>query len=40
MLGDRIVMMHRGSILHDFGVEEKKKLSPADLRRFFDRAHK
>jgi len=35
-LGDRIVMMHRGNVLHDFSGAEKKRLSIADLLQRFD----
>lgn len=35
-LGDRIIMMHRGTILHDFRGAEKKRLRPEDLIDRFD----
>ena len=30
-LGDRIIMMNRGQVLHDFRGAEKKRLRPEDL---------
>lgn len=35
-LGDRLVMMHRGRILHDLRGSEKQRLRPADLLARFD----
>ncbi len=35
-LGDRIVMMHRGRVLHDIRGSEKKRLRPEDLLDRFD----
>ncbi len=35
-LGDRIIMMNRGQILHDFSAAEKKRLRAADLIARFD----
>ncbi len=35
-LGDRLIMMHRGRILHDFRGAEKRRLRPADLLARFD----
>jgi putative ABC transport system ATP-binding protein len=35
-LGDRIVMMHRGKVLHDFKGAEKKRLRPEDLLDRFE----
>jgi putative ABC transport system ATP-binding protein len=35
-LGDRLIMMHRGSVLHDFAGSEKKRLRPADLLARFE----
>ena len=35
-LGDRIIMMHQGSIRYDFGGEEKKRLKVPDLLALFD----
>ena len=35
-LGDRIVMMHRGRVLHDIRGAEKKRLRPEDLLDRFD----
>lgn len=35
-LGDRIIMMHRGRVLHDFRGAEKKRLRPEDLLDRFD----
>jgi putative tryptophan/tyrosine transport system ATP-binding protein len=35
-LGDRLVMMHRGRILHDFRGAEKKRLRPEDLLDRFE----
>lgn len=35
-LGDRIVMMHRGRVLHDFRGAEKKRMRPEDLIDCFD----
>ena len=38
--GDRLIMFYNGHIIHDFTKEEKDKLKPADLLRFFDEADK
>ncbi len=35
-LGDRIIMMHRGQVLHDIRGAEKKRLRPEDLLDRFD----
>ncbi len=35
-LGDRLVMMHRGRIIHDFRGAEKRRLRPADLLARFE----
>ena len=35
-LGDRLIMMHRGSVLHDFSGAEKQRLRPADLLARFE----
>jgi putative ABC transport system ATP-binding protein len=35
-LGDRIVMMHRGQVLHDLHGEERARLRPEDLLKRFD----
>ncbi|MCX6849384.1 MAG: ATP-binding cassette domain-containing protein [Verrucomicrobia bacterium] len=35
-LGDRIIMMHRGRVLHDIRGAEKKRLRPEDLLDRFD----
>ena len=35
-LGDRLVMMHRGRVLHDLSGSEKQRLRPADLLARFD----
>lgn len=35
-LGDRVIMMNRGQILHDFRGAEKKRLRPEDLIDRFD----
>lgn len=35
-LGDRIIMMHRGRVLHDLSGAEKKRLRPEDLLDRFD----
>ncbi len=35
-LGDRLIMMHRGEIIHDFSGAEKKRLRPDDLLARFD----
>ncbi|MCF8227904.1 MAG: ATP-binding cassette domain-containing protein [Bacteroidales bacterium] len=39
-LPDRIVMMHRGQIVEDYGKEEKKRVRVADLLNTFDRVQK
>jgi putative ABC transport system ATP-binding protein len=35
-LGDRLIMMHRGKILHDFRGADKQRLRPEDLLARFD----
>ncbi len=35
-LGDRLIMMHQGRIVHDFRGEEKQKLKVDDLLQLFD----
>jgi putative tryptophan/tyrosine transport system ATP-binding protein len=35
-LGDRIIMMHKGRILHDIEDSERARLRPEDLLRRFD----
>lgn len=35
-LGDRVIMMHRGRVLHDIRGSEKKRLRPEDLLDRFD----
>jgi putative tryptophan/tyrosine transport system ATP-binding protein len=35
-LGDRLIMMHRGAILHDFTGAEKRRLRPPDLLARFE----
>lgn len=35
-LGDRLIMMHRGQMIHDFQDAEKRRLRPDDLLRRFD----
>jgi putative ABC transport system ATP-binding protein len=35
-LGDRIVMMHRGQVLHDLQAAERARVRPEDLLRRFD----
>lgn len=35
-LGDRLVMMHRGAVLHDFQGAEKRRLRPDDLLARFE----
>jgi putative tryptophan/tyrosine transport system ATP-binding protein len=39
-LGDRIVMMHRGRVLHDFRGAEKKRLRPEDLLDRFEQVRR
>ncbi|MFZ9967455.1 MAG: ABC transporter ATP-binding protein [Steroidobacteraceae bacterium] len=34
--GDRLVMMHRGQVIHDFEGAEKRRLRPADLLARFE----
>jgi putative ABC transport system ATP-binding protein len=34
--GDRLIMMHRGEVIHDFAGAEKKRLRPDDLLARFD----
>ncbi len=35
-LGDRLIMMHRGRLIHDFQGAEKKRLRPGDLLARFE----
>ena len=35
-LGDRLIMMHRGQIIHDFQGAEKRRLRPDDLLARFE----
>ena len=35
-LGDRLIMMHRGAVLHDFSGAEKQRLRPPDLLARFE----
>lgn len=35
-LGDRLIMMHRGQIIHDFQGAEKRRLKPAELLALFE----
>ena len=35
-LGDRLIMMHRGKVLHDLRGAEKKRVRPADLLERFE----
>ena len=35
-LGDRLVMMHRGQVIHDFRGAEKQRLRPDDLLNRFE----
>jgi len=35
-LGDRLIMMHRGRIMHDFSGAEKKRLRPENLMQRFE----
>ncbi|MDF3058072.1 MAG: transporter ATP-binding protein [Rariglobus sp.] len=35
-LGDRLLMMHRGRVIHDFSGSAKKRLRPEDLIDLFD----
>jgi putative tryptophan/tyrosine transport system ATP-binding protein len=35
-LGDRLIMMVRGRVIHDFQGEEKRRLSPEDLLARFE----
>ncbi|MEQ1884085.1 MAG: ATP-binding cassette domain-containing protein [Bryobacteraceae bacterium] len=35
-LGDRLIMMHRGRVLHDIGGAEKQRLRPEDLLQRFE----
>jgi len=35
-LGDRLIMMHRGTVLHDFRGAEKRRLRPEDLLARFE----
>ena len=35
-LGDRLIMMHRGTVLHDFSGAEKRRLRPDDLLARFE----
>jgi len=35
-LGDRLIMMHRGQMIHDFQGAEKRRLRPEDLLARFE----
>jgi putative ABC transport system ATP-binding protein len=35
-LGDRLIMMHRGAVIHDFSGTERKRLRPEDLLARFE----
>jgi len=35
-LGDRLVMMHNGKVIHDFKGAEKKRLRPSELFARFE----
>ena len=35
-LGDRLIMMHRGKVIHDYRGAEKRRLSPEDLLARFE----
>lgn len=35
-MGDRILLLHKGTILHDFSGQDKKRLKTADLLALFD----
>jgi putative ABC transport system ATP-binding protein len=35
-LGDRLIMMHRGRVLHDIRGQEKKRIRPAELLERFE----
>jgi len=35
-LGDRLIMMHRGAVLHDFRGAEKRRIRPDDLLARFE----
>jgi len=35
-LGDRLIMMHRGRIIHDFSGAERRRLRPEDLLARFE----
>jgi putative ABC transport system ATP-binding protein len=35
-LGDRLIMMHKGRVIHDFRGAEKSRLRPDDLLRRFE----
>lgn len=35
-LGDRLIMMHRGRIIHDFQGAEKRRLKPGELLELFE----
>jgi putative ABC transport system ATP-binding protein len=39
-LGDRIIMMHRGEILHDLQGPERARVRPEDLLARFDRVRR
>ena len=36
LLGNRLVMMHRGEVIHDFDTAEKRRLRAADLLDRFE----
>jgi putative ABC transport system ATP-binding protein len=35
-LGDRLIMMHRGKVIHDYRGAEKRRLRPEDLLARFE----
>jgi len=39
-LGDRIVMMHRGQVLHDLQGAERARVRPEDLLARFDQVRR
>ena len=39
-MGTRILMMHKGRIVHDFNGQEKQRLKAADLLALFDEIRK
>jgi putative ABC transport system ATP-binding protein len=36
-LGDRVLVMHRGRVVHDLGDVRRRRISEADLLQLFDR---